>query len=223
VAGGVYKATVDTARGRQYIRAQAGDVVLWPAGSEDTDESEPGRPLRAFSMEFRWPGMPPELPFLVRDTEHTIDQLANRLLARAHDPMRKGVLDWVAHAYLAAMLAEFAALAETAAVTLVSRAAHYTEEHMRERIRRADLARHAGMDPHHFGRKYLQLTGRTPMEDVRRRKAAYAKHVLTLSPAFSLSHVAKLAGVRDASAVSRLLTRYTGVSARDIKKAARKR
>jgi AraC-like DNA-binding protein len=165
--------------------------------------------------------MPANLPFLVRDTEHAIDLLANRLLARAHDPLRNGVLDAVAHAYMAAMLAEFITLAEVAADDLIARVTHYTEEHMREPIRRAELARHVGMDPHHFGRKYRELTGRTPVQDVRRRKAAYAKHVLTLSPHFPLSKVAKLAGIRDAAKLSRLLKQYTGVSAREIKRAAR--
>ncbi len=221
VVSGVYRATVDTARGRQYIRAEPGHVVLWPRGTEDTDESEPGKPLRCLCMELHWPNMPPDLPFMVRDSEHMIDLLANRLLARAHDPVRKGVLDWVAHAYLAALLAEFVVLTEAAADNLLARVAQYTEEHMQERIRRAELARHVGMDPDHFGRKYRQLTGRTPLEDVRRRKAAYAKHVLHLSPAWPLERVAKLAGIRDASALSRLLKQYAGTSARDIKRAAK--
>lgn len=222
VTSGIYRATVDTGHGRQQICAEAGDVVLWPAGSENTDASEPGKPLHCFSIWFRWSGMPAHLPFTVRDVNHALDLLANRLLDRAHDPLRKGVLDAVAHAYLAAMLAEFIALAEAAAEDLVAHVAHYIEEHMREPIRRAELARYVDMDPHHFGRVYKRITGHTPIQDVRRRKAAYAKHVLQLSPDRPLIQVAKFAGVRDASKLSRLLKQYTGVSARDIKKAARR-
>jgi hypothetical protein len=43
VVSGVYKATFDSEQGPQKVRAEAGDVVFWPAGSEDPDESEPGR------------------------------------------------------------------------------------------------------------------------------------------------------------------------------------
>jgi hypothetical protein len=52
------------------------------------------------------------------------------------------------------------------------------------------------------------------------RKAAYAKHILLLTPSRTLSNVAGFVGVRDASKLSRLLTRHAGASARDIKKAA---
>jgi len=223
VTGGVYIANVDTERGRQRLRAETGDVVLWPAGSEDTDESESGRPLRCFSVEFHWSGMPSNLPFVVHDTDHVIDQLTQRLLDRAHAPARKGVMDWVAHAYLAAMLAEFLTLTEAENDTLPARVARYTEEHMCERIHRAALARHLGMDLHHFGRKYRELTGRTPMEDVRRRKAAYARQVLFRSPTSTLTQIAKLVGVRDTPALSRLLKQYAGVSAREIKRTAIRR
>lgn len=222
VVGGVYKATVDTARGRQHIHAVAGDVVFWPAGSEDTDESEPGKPLRCVSLWFHWPGSSANLPCMVRDTGHLIDLLANRLLVLAHDPTRKTALGAETNVYLAAMLAEYTALARTGAEELVAQVAHFIEEHIHLPIRLAELARCVGLEENHFGRRYRQLTGRTPLEEVRSRKAAYAKHILLLSPEWPLSRVSKTVGVRDASRLSRLLARYAGASARDIKKAARR-
>jgi AraC-like DNA-binding protein len=221
VMGGAYKATVDTARGRQHIRAVAGDVVCWPVGSENTDESEPGKPLRCISAEFHWPGRPANLPFLVRDTGHVIDLLANRLLVLAHDPTRKAMLGAEANAYLSAMLAEYTALARTGAEELVTRVSNYIEEHIHRPIRLAELARRVGLEKNHFGRKYRQLTGRTPLQEVRSRKAAYAKHILLMSPKWTLSRVAEAVGIRDASRLSRLLKQYAGTSARDIRRAAR--
>jgi AraC-like DNA-binding protein len=221
VVGGIYKATVDTANGRQHIRAASGDIVYWPEGSDHTDESEPGKPLRCISVEFHWPRKPATLPFLVRDFGHLIDLLANRLLALAHDPTRKTMLGAEANVYLATMLAEYTALARTNAEELVARVAHYIEEHIHRPIRLAELARCVGLEENHFGRKYRILTGRTPLQEVRIRKAAYAKHILLLSPQWTLSRVARAVGVSSASKLSVLLTRHAGASARDIKRAAR--
>jgi AraC-like DNA-binding protein len=222
VVSGVYKATYDTPGGLRSLRAEAGDVVFWPAGSEDTDESEPGRPLHCIAIYLRWPGAPANLPRLARDTEHVFDLLARRLLAAVHSPARKAGLGAVADAYLNAMLAELITVAKAAADnTLAARVMRYTEEHIQDPIRLADLARCAGLEKHHFARKYKQLTGRTPMQDVRRRKADHARRSLLLAPHHTLATVAPLVGVRDRTTLSRLLRRDAGVSARDIRKAAR--
>ncbi len=197
--------------------------MFWPIGSEDTDESESGRPLRCISIYLRWPHAPPDLPFVVRDTNHVIDLLANRLLDAAHDPAGRARLGASLDAYLAAMLAEYVALARTAADDMLARVTQFIEGNIHRPIRLEELARHAGLEKHHFGRKYKQLTGRTPIQDVKRRKAAYAKHILLLTPGRTLSNIAGLVGVRDASKLSRLLTRHAGASARDIKHTARKK
>lgn len=222
VAGGVYKATFDCESGRRTIRAEAGDVVFWPVGSENTDESDSGRPLHCTAIYLRWPGAPADLPRVVRDTDHVLDLLARRLLDAVHSPPRKAGLGAVADAYLGAMLAEFLTLAEAATQNdMVSRVMRYTEEHIREPIFLADLARCACLEKHHFARKYKQLTGRTPLKDVRLRKADHARRTLLHDPLHNLTSVAPLVGVRDASALSRLLRRDAGISARDIKRASK--
>ena len=105
VRSGVYGATVDTPRRRETLRAEAGDVVLWPSGTDHTDMSESGRPLRCIVIWLTGFDPPAGLPFRARDTEHVIDLLAGRLLALAHEPDRKGVLGAEAHAYTSAILA----------------------------------------------------------------------------------------------------------------------
>jgi len=222
VTGGVYVATVDTARGRERIRAEAGDVVFWPSATEDTDESEPDQPLCCINIFFLWPHPPADLPLAVHDTEHVIDLLTHRLLAAVHDPAGRTALDDEADAYLAAILAEFASLAKAVEDPMLARVAEYTERNIDRPIRLEELARLVRLEKNHFGRKYKALTGRTPIQDVQRRKATYAKHMLLETPSRTLANLAKYVGVRDAATLSRLLTRYTGASARDIKKAARR-
>jgi AraC-like DNA-binding protein len=221
VVGGLYQAFVDTDVGRQRIRAEAGDVVVWPPRTVRTEESEKGRPLRCINIFFRWPRQPRNLSFLVRDANHVIDLLAHRLLDLSHDPVRKGMLGADSNAYMAAMCVEFMALSVTAADDLLARVIQYTEEHMQNTVRLDDLARFVGFEKHHFARKYRQLTGRTPIHDVWHRKALRARRQLLLNPEWTLAYVAPLVGMRDASALSRLLTRYAGASVRDIKRAAR--
>lgn len=152
-----------------------------------------------------------------------IDLLGNRLLALAHEPARKGALGAEADAYASAILAEFICRARAMENAMLDRVAKYTEEHIRGPIRLADLARCVGLEKNHFGRKYKQLTGRTPIQDVKRRKAAYAKHILLLTPTRTLRSVGSYIGVQNTSTLSRLFTRYAGASVRDIKRAARAR
>ncbi len=202
VTGGVYKATVDRERRRETIRAEAGDVVFWPAGVDHTDQSEEGHPLRSIVIWVQWPLPSRRLPLKMHDTEKVIDTLAHRLLILAHEPARKTVLGEEADAFVSSILAEFVLRAKTAEDELLSKVARYTEAHIHEPIRL----------------EYKQLTGRTPMQDVKRRKAAYAKHVLQLHPDWTLRSVLSLVGVKDTATLSRLLTRHTGASARDIKR-----
>lgn len=223
VIGGVYVATVDTPRGRERVCAQAGDVVLWPPGSEDTEESVTNQPLRCINIFLRWPHPPPDLPFRVHDTEYVIAPLAHRLLAIAHDPAGKTFLGDAADAYLAAILAEFVSRVQAVTDPLLAKVAEYTEQNIRRPIRLAELARHVGLEKNHFGRKYKALTGRTPIEDVQNRKAIYAKHMLLETPGRTLQNLAEYVGIRQAATLSRLLIRHTGTSAREIKRAARAR
>jgi AraC-like DNA-binding protein len=159
---------------------------------------------------------------MVHDADHLLDLLAQRLLMLSHNSTRPTTWHHEANAFLAAMVAEFMDLARRYSTDLVAQVMRYTEEHMDQRIRLADLARHAGLEKSHFGRKYRQLTGRSPMQDVLRQKASLAKHILWGIPNTNLKYVAQRIGLPDGTKVSRLLKQYAGVSARDIKKAARR-
>jgi AraC-like DNA-binding protein len=222
VTGGVYKATYDDPRGKQiHIRAQAGDVVLWPVGANETDESEEGHPLRCIQIFLQWPHRPAWLPIMVHDAGHLLDMLAQRLLMLSHDPTRPTARKNEANAYLAAMAAEFVDLARKYSDDLVAKVMRYTEEHIHQRIRLSDLARHVGLNKTHLGRKYKKATSRTPMQDVLCQKAALARLLLMGSPKITLKDVAQRVGLPDGAKVSRLLKQYAGASARDLKKMAR--
>ncbi len=221
VSDGVYKGIVDTPSGREYICATAGDVVCWPANVEHTDESEAEKPLRCIVVWFCWPSMPAGLPFRIRDEERLINQLAGRLLTISHDPHRQTVLGAEADAFLHGILSEFILHARRMSNDLRSLVIRYIEDNIQSPVRLDDLARITGLEKHYLVRKYRQVTGLTPMQEVRQRKAARAKHLLQLNPSLSLASVARLVGVAHTSTLCRMLIHDAGTTARDIRRSAR--
>ncbi len=221
VTGGVYRAIVDSPSGVTNLRAAAGNVVYWPEGLDHTDQSETGNPLRCIVIWFRWSNSPSGLPFMIQDADHVIDRLANRLLSLAHEPHYRTELGAESNAYLHAILAEYVSRARLASDGLRARVTRYIETHIHEPICLDDLTKVSCLEKHHFVRRYKQLTGMTPMQEVRKRKAAYAKHILQLNPARPLDSVARLVGIPHAATLSRLLSRCAGTTARDIRCSAR--
>lgn len=220
VTGGVYRAIVDSPSGVTHLRATAGNVVYWPEGDDHTDLSETGKSLRCIIVWFRWSNPPPGLPFMVRDTGNLIDRLADRLLSLAHDPHYRTELGVESNVFLHAILAEYVSLAKAPVHELRAKVASYIEKHIHEPIHLDELTQAACLEKHHFIRRYKQLTGLTPMQEVRRRKAAYAKHILRLNPARTLDSVARLVGIPHVATLCRLLSRYAGTTARDIRHSA---
>ena len=163
VIGGVYKAFYDTAERRESITAQVGQVVYWPERAERLEENDPERPMRCIGIYFKWPAPPRDLPYVVRDRDHLMDLLAYRLLAVKTAPAHPDLAAPVSQAYLNALLAEYVHQAYLSVDSLVARVIRFTEEHIAEPFTLGALARHVGLEKHHFGRKYKTLTGHTPM------------------------------------------------------------
>ncbi len=158
---------------------------------------------------------------MVQDVGNLIGRLADRLLALAHEPHYQTELGVESNVFLHAILAEFVSRARVATDNLRTLVTSYIETHIHEPIHLDELAQAASLEKHHFVRRYKQLTGLTPMEEVRKRKAAYAKHILQLNPARPLDSVARLVGITHVATLCRLLSRYAGTTARDIRHAAR--
>ena len=218
VLGGCYRAYHDQADARQEIRALAGEAVYWAPETPRIEESLPGHPLTAISIYFVWPEAPAGLPTSCRDRHHLIHDLANRLLSLTRDPARQTLMTQVGDAYLNAMLAEYAALAQASGNRLESALIRYAETHMQHPVRLADLARDAGVSVAHYCRRYKHQTGRSPVSDVRQRKAEHAKNTLMQVPSRSLSTIAQRVGIKDTATLCRLLKQQTGMTVRNIRR-----
>jgi AraC family transcriptional regulator of arabinose operon len=65
-----------------------------------------------------------------------------------------------------------------------------------------DLARDAGMSKFHFIRRYRQMTGVTPMADVRSMRVQHARQLI-IGTSLPLKEIAELAGQSDVYSLSR--------------------
>ncbi len=218
VLGGCYRGYRDQADGRHEIRAMAGEVVYWAPETPRIEESLPGHPLTAISIYFVWPEALGGLPSPCRDRHRLLHDLAHRLLSLARDPVRQTLMTQVGDAYLNAMLAEYAALAQDPGNRLERELIRYVETHMRSPVRLADLARDAGLSVAHYCRCYKHQTGRSPVSDVRQRKAEHAKNTLMQVPSLSLSTIAQRVGIKDTATLCRLLKQQTGMTVRNIRR-----
>ena len=213
--GGIYRAHLAGSRPADRLEAKAGDVLYWPARTKRIEENEPRQPAQCIVISVRWTSPEWALPQMIHDREGIIRILAQRLLLVTDQP--GAYPRAVQNAYLSAIIAEHLRLAGLVADDLAMRVARYTEENIAMPFRLAELARHIGLDPHHFGRRYRQLTGITPMQFVRRRRAEYAMGMLLTHPGRPLKDIAPRVGVAEERQLRRLLKRFTGMTVRDMK------
>ena len=216
ITAGSYKAFIP--QEKKDFTAGPGDVVFWRAGEVRFEENDPYNPTKCFSIYFSWPNPPDSLPHFCYDYNHLISLLAEILLDIKDIVYKPDLIKPLSNAYLTTIAAEYIRLTRLNEDELVNKVAKYVEEHMSEPIRLSDLAKYVGLEVHHFGRKYKALTGRTPMYDVKHRKVEHAKGMLILEPRRTLANIAERVGIKDAFRLSRLIKRYTRLTAREIRK-----
>lgn len=76
----------------------------------------------------------------------------------------------------------------------------------------ADLAARAHASPHHFHRRFRELTGETPLQFVRRSRLERAAYLMMASPDRTLTGIAHEVGFRDSTEFSRSFRRLHGIA-----------
>lgn len=212
---GIYRAEAGEGPQRVCVEARAGDAVFWPLGADRIEINDGLHPARCIVCHFDGADASRHLPPLVHDHEHFLSLLANRLVSLHHDPA--GLPPAVANGYFAAMLAEYMRLTLMNLPELAALVSRFTEEHMAEPFRLADLARGVGLHPCHLVRRYRAITGRTPMDYVRRRRVERALGILVGYPARDPKTVNLRVGLEDVRQLRRLIRRYTGMTLRELR------
>ena len=198
------------------VAAGPGDVVFWPLGTDRVEHNDPADNMEALVVAFIWPRRMLSLPSMLHDHRRLMTLLANSILSVQNTlmPHRRTVTE----AFASAVLGEYVRLAhESADDELVGKVMRYVQENVSRRFRLTDLSRHVGLDPGYFAERYKQLTGRTPMQDVRRIRVEHAVALLHSHPGAPLKNVAARVGMASSQLLSRWLRRELNLTSRMIR------
>lgn len=110
---------------------------------------------------------------------------------------------------VAARVRELAA--DAAPADLVTRTADYIRQHLRDSLRVADLARHAGLSVSVFAHRYPRLAGESPYRTVQRLRVQAAKQLL-LQEGLTIKETAHRLGFPSEFQFSRTFKRLEGVA-----------
>jgi AraC-like DNA-binding protein len=198
------------------LQTDAGHLLLYPPGVAHEEWSEPGMPFETVFISFRWAA--PVYPRGgVRDPEGRIATICSWLERDrgADDPGSLALKDHL----LGAALAEFVRATTATAHSIADDVRAFVRARLDSPIALDELAEVAGLSKFHFLRTYRQLTGRTPMEDVRRMRLEATRDLL-LTTGLPLKAIAPRVGIESEHHLSRLIKEHYGLGARELRRRA---
>jgi AraC-like DNA-binding protein len=193
----------------QEIRAEAGDILFYPSGVTHEEWADAGQKFASYFFSFVWPDCPKDIPLIVNDRLGRIRLLLDWLRAEIRTP--SAITPVVSQALFQAVLGQFLRLWLHPDDELVDKVRGHVREHIVEPVDLDGLSHLAGMSKYHFVRKYRELTGRTPMEDVRALRIERAREMLLTSNQ-PIKHISEAVGISNVYHMSRLFKKLIGVS-----------
>jgi AraC family transcriptional regulator, arabinose operon regulatory protein len=194
---------------RREIVAREGDILLYPRGVAHEEWSPNRQPLETIYINFDWDGYNKNIPLCIRDVSGRIRIMADWLKTEVRSqtvmklPLIQNLLD--------TLLYQFVVLCFSRNDGFVENVRAFIREHIDEPLSLDVLARHSGASKYYFVRKYRKATGRTPMEDVRELRIAYARQLI-LAASLPLKLIAPKVGLVDVYHMSRTFRRHLGIS-----------
>ena len=186
----------------QTIEAGPGEILWYPQGVSHREWTDPKDPVESFFIGFECPGLPVPAVLHEPDDQGRIQALARWLYAE-RETRTSVAPSSVESAFLQAILAEYHRLTMRQENPLVARLRAYMRQHLARRISLDVLAAHAGMSKFHFVRRYKELTGRTPMQDLQHLRIQAARDLL-LTTNLPLKEISPRTGLGDEYHLSRL-------------------
>jgi AraC-like DNA-binding protein len=191
------------------LSGKPGDMFVYPAGTPHEEKSDASRPAGLLFLGFEWDLDLSEIPLRAGDTGGQVRLLMEWLHA-GREASRKsaaGVRDAIFHTILALYLDGCVSKDDA----LVTKIRGFVRERIGQPLSLDDLAGHAGMSKYHFLRRYRELSGRTPMEDVRALRVEYAREMI-LTTDLPLKAIAPLAGMSSEYALSKVFRKVLGTT-----------
>lgn len=191
------------------VRAGTGDMLFYHAGLVHEEFADGPEGVEMLFLGFAWDPVPPDLPLVVPDAAGRARLLLEWLLeersaAAPEETSPSG-------SFFRSVLAVFLDACRPGEDRLVSEVRRYVGAHMDETLSLDDLARAVNLSKYYFLRRYKRLTGRTPMDDVRRMRVEYARRLI-LTTDLPLKAVAPIVGLGDEYAFSKLFRKILGVT-----------
>ncbi len=191
------------------VRAGTGDMLFYRAGLVHEEFADDAAGVEMFFLGFAWDAMPPGLPLVVSDAAGRARLLLEWLLAERSAPSPEETT--LSSSFFRSVLAVFLEACRSGEDRLVSEVRRYIGAHMDEAFSLDDLARAVNLSKYYFLRRYKRLTGRTPMEDVRRIRVEYARRLI-LTTDLPLKAIAPIVGLGNEYAFSKLFRKMVGVT-----------
>ncbi len=175
VSDGAHHAVVE---GHQ-VEALSGDLLFYGGGKVHRERADAKKGVKMQFLAFTWPCEVLFIPLITKDRDGRIGLLVNWLHTewRSPKPQAKPL---VAHLFQA-LFAEFERLLYLEEDPLVEKVRTHILSHIAEPIELEHLAKLVELSKFHFVRSYKQLTGRTPMADVRALRISQAQQLLLTS------------------------------------------
>ncbi len=177
-----------------------GTVLLYPAGVVHEEWSDPDAVLESYFVAFRCSELHADDLSTSEDPDGRIRQILRWMLQdqRALNPGGETILRHYLHLLIALFKQGWQPIENDWVQKILAHARH----HLNDPLSLDDLAQEAGFSRFHFVREYRKLTGRTPMADVRRIRADYARELI-LTTGMPLKEVATAAGFANEYTLSR--------------------
>jgi len=200
-------------RGRR-LRGRSGDALLYPADEGHEEWTDPERVVHTIFLAFRC-RLPEDIPLRVHDADGRLRQIAAWL--RHERDWHAPLADRLRNSFLAALVAEYLRLSIARHDIFVEHIRAFIREHLGDKLTLDDLASHAHMSRYHFLRRYRQLTGRTPMDEVRSMRLDYARDLL-LTTYLPIKTIAVRAGLGDPYHLSKLFRRHFNLRPSELRR-----
>jgi len=201
------------------LRAGVGDILMFKPGVAHEEWSLLSDPVQSYFLNFWWPGDTSDWPL------HSVDEQGRiRLLSSWLHAGRDAAAPEVRaaeEAFFLAVIREFSRLRGRQEEPLVAAIRHFVRQNIGTPLTVDQLARHAGISKFHFIRRYRQLTGRSPMEDVRMIRIGHARDMI-LTSSLPLKAIAPLAGLGDEISLYRLFRRYLKMTPGQLRRTVRR-
>ena len=203
----VYSGSLKVEIGDQPCLAAAGEILLYPPEAAHLERVSGHGPAEFIFFSVSTP--PRSTKLVTRDARGRMRLLAGWLIeeARSSHAMKQAVVD----SLLQALVLEFDLISTAATPGMAEQVRLFLRESLAKQLTVDDLASVAHMSRAHFIRSYKQLTGITPMAELRQLRVQEAKN-LVITTDLPLKTIALRVGLQDEHHLSHVFRRLLGVA-----------